>query len=104
MIHSRKHDRYFNNRSEFQRFAWHDYRTKPILSWFGLRDHIYSKQWLHEYGLATQGERLTFMAVVVCVLGVTLGGLLLLSGVADGIFLVGIGLLCIWGLTKEGRE
>jgi hypothetical protein len=104
MIYSNKYGRYFHNRSELQRYTWKDARTKPILSWFGLRDHFYSKQWLYKYGLATQGERLTLLAVVVCVLGVALGSLLLLSEVADGIFFVGIGLLCIWGLTKEGRD
>ena len=93
MIYSNKHGRYFHNRPELQWYTWKD-----------ARDHLYSKQWQHKYGLATQGERLTLLAVVVCVLGVALGGLLLLSGVADGIFFIGIGLMCIWGLTKEGRD
>ena len=104
MIYSRKYGRSFDNRSSLQRFAWRDARTKPILSWFGLRDSLYSNQWLHEHGIATQEERLTFLAVVAGVRGVALGGLLLLDGVVDGIFLVGIGVLCLWGEIKEGWD
>lgn len=51
MIYSKKYGRNFKNRSELQRYAFWDYRTKPIFSWFGLRDCMYSEQYKKEHGL-----------------------------------------------------
>jgi len=50
-VYSRKYGRYFKNRAELQRHAFWDYRTKPIFSWFGLRDCLYSKEYKEEHGL-----------------------------------------------------
>ena len=47
-IYSRKYGRTFKNRSELQRYAWWDYRTRPIMNWFGLRNRLYSDSWRRE--------------------------------------------------------
>lgn len=49
MIYSKKYGRWFNSRQELGRFDWWMRRTKPILSWGGLRDSCYSKEWLAEH-------------------------------------------------------
>lgn len=49
MIYSKKYGRYFNSRQELGRFDWWMRRTKPILSWGGLRDAPYDKEWLKEH-------------------------------------------------------
>ena len=51
MIYSKKYGRSFKNRSELQRYAFWDYRTKPIFSWGGLRDCLYSEEYKKEHGL-----------------------------------------------------
>lgn len=51
MIYSKKYGRSFNNRSELQRYAWRDYHSRPIFSWFGLRDAMYSEEYKKEHGL-----------------------------------------------------
>jgi hypothetical protein len=57
MIYSRKYGKSFEDRAALQRYAWRDYRTRPILSWFGLRDCVYSDEYRKQHGLPVRGGR-----------------------------------------------
>lgn len=106
MIYSKKYGRTFKSRSELQRYAWRGYRTRPVFSWIGLRDSLYSDEWRKEHGLKTREELEKKRAPVMLVLGavnVVLGvGLLGSGNLIAGLLLVVFGVI-IWVAGTRGK-
>lgn len=107
MIYSKKYGRYFNNRSELQRYAWWDARTKPILSWGGIRDCLYSDEYRKEHGLKTREEQAQAYGPAMIVMGVVyffLGMSMIGNGaVGWGLLGIAVGVWSGWyGIKKVG--
>jgi len=56
-IYSKKYGRTFKDRSELGHYQFWDRRTKPIFSWFGLRDCMYSDEYRRAHGLKTREDQ-----------------------------------------------
>lgn len=80
-IFSKKYGRWFKDRSELQRHAFWDYRTKPILPWFGLRDCLYSEQYKRERGLVKNYKNHWYVRYSVLVGMSYITSLMLLAGI-----------------------
>lgn len=55
-IYSNKFGKSFPDRKALMRREWRDRQTKPIFSWFGLRDAPYTDNYLKYKGLPTKSE------------------------------------------------
>lgn len=90
-IYSRKYGRTFKNRSELQRHAFWDYRTKPILPWFGARDMLYSDEYKRQHGLIKNYKNPWYVRYAVLYGGCFITANMLIAGIGWPTFWMFVG-------------